>query len=468
MKKIGSRTFMILLMTLAFFAGLTYHTGRLVLHSAEWTASPMSGHIKESDGLKNGGKIMDRNGVILSQSIDGRRIYHEDEAVRKACLHVVGDDSVNIGTAIQTVARNRLTDYEFTGSFVFGLGLPEALKNGEDIITRGNDIRLTIDSRLQTAALDALGNYKGAMIFYNYKTGEIVCMVSTPTYDPQNVPEDINTNSAYEGAYLNRAVSAAYPPGSTFKLVTAAAALNEIPDIEQSVYECTGREKIGDHDVVCYETHGKVNMQEALAKSCNVYFAKLAVALGKNKMTYYADKMGFNKEISFDGIVSKKSVYDVAEADENQLAWSGVGQYTLLETPLNMAMISAAVANGGTPVMPYLIDSVNGVPEHSVTTGQEMMDRATADKLYEMMDYTVQYSYGKDYVCSALDVCAKTGTAEVSDDGTAHAWVTGFCKDEDCPLAFAVLVEYGDYAYSVAIPAAGKVLYKAAEIYKNQ
>ena len=467
MRKIGSRSFMIFIMTIAFFAGIAYHTVNLVVHSSEWITHPMNDELPSVYGLENAGKIIDRNGVILAQSIDGKRVYNENEETRKACVHVVGDDSVNISTAVQTVHRTKLTENKFTGNFIFGLGTPQLFKSGDSIITTGNNITLTIDSRLQKTAVEALGGYSGAVFVYNYKTGEILCMVSTPVYDPQNVPEDINTNPAYDGAYLNRALSAAYTPGSTFKLVTADAALNEIPDIEQSIYTCTGKDEVGGQDIICFEPNGTVDIKEALAQSCNVFFAKIAAAIGKEKMTYYAEKAGFNSCIKFDGIESTESIYNVTDATENELGWSGVGQYTVLETPVNMAVISAAIANGGTPVMPYLINSMKGKPTHETTLGKEIMNKETADKIADMMSYTVNTNYGRSYVCDSLDVCAKTGTAEVSDDGLAHAWITGFSRDEDCPLAFSIILEYGNSSYSVAIPAANKVLTRAAELYKT-
>ena len=463
---------MIFLMTLAFFAFLTYHTVNLMVHSQEWVTHPMNFHLPDHDELEYAGKILDRNGVVLAQSIDHRRVYHPEETVRKACVHVVGDNSVKIGTAVQTVRRSSLTHFDYSGNIVFGLGLPDVFKSGQEIVPRGTDIRLTIDSTLQTAALEALGDYKGAVVFYNYKTGEIVCMVSTPTYDPQNVPEDIETNPAYDGAYLNRAVSAAYPPGSTFKLVTAAAAISEAPGIENTEYECIGKDTVGEDTVSCFAVngiptaHGKITLKTALSQSCNLYFAKLALALGKDRMTYYAEKMGFNSSLEFDGISVKSSLYNVSDATENQLAWSGVGQYTVLETPINMAMISAAIANGGTPVMPYLIETIGGKQENTVTMAKPMMSKSAADLLYEMMDETVLYNYGKDTFCAELDVCAKTGTAEVGEN-IAHAWVTGFCKNEACPLAFAVIAEYGNNSFQAAVPVASKVLYCAAEQMKS-
>ena len=446
MRNIEKRSVMVFLMTLAFFAGLIYHTVNLVMHSSEWVSDPYNAHISDSDGLEFAGKIYDRNGVILAQTIDKKRVYSDDEELRRACLHVVGDDSTNIATAVQTVYRSDLTEY----NFVFGLGLPESMKQGKDI-------KLTIDSEMQRAALEALGSYKGAIVFYNYKTGEIVCMVSTPTYDPENIPEDIETNEEYEGAYLNRVLSSAYTPGSTFKLITASAALNELDDAETRSYYCTGEDEVGGREITCFEPNGEVDIREAMAQSCNVFFAQLALDMGKDKMTKYAEKAGFNSTLKIDGIETAESIYDVSDASDNDLAWSGVGQYTVLETPINMAVISAAIANGGTPVMPYFMKSIGGSQKNSTKLGNRIMDKETADKLYEMMDHTVEVNYGKYYFSSKYDVCAKTGTAEVGD-GIAHAWVTGFCKDEDCPLAFSVIVEGGNSGYGVAIPAATKVL----------
>ena len=215
MKKTQTRSLMVLLMTFAFFAGLIYHTVNLWTHSVEWASVPENAHLSDSNGLEKAGIIYDRNGVILAQSIDGKRIYNEDEVTRKACLHIVGDDSTNIATAVQTIYRSDISGYDF----VFGLGLPNTIKQGKNMT-------LTIDSQVQKAAYEALGSYKGAVFVYNYKTGEIICTASTPAYDPQNVPEDIETNDQYEGAYINRALSAAYPPGSTFKLVTSAAVID--------------------------------------------------------------------------------------------------------------------------------------------------------------------------------------------------------------------------------------------------
>lgn len=461
MRKTRSRSFPVLLMTLAFFAGLIYFIVNLYVHSSSWSSMPQNGHLSDGTGLEHAGTITDRNGVVLAHSVDGQRLYNDDEQIRRACLHVVGDDSVNIGTAIQTVYRSEISGY----NFVFGLGAPKDFQNGAGMT-------LTIDSAVQKAAYQALGSNRGAVVVYNYKTGEIICLVSTPTYDPQYKPEDIETNDAYEGAYLNRALSSTYPPGSTFKLITAAAALESIDDVENRKYMCTGSENIGGKEISCVEASGEIDFAQALMYSCNCYFAHLSLELGKDKMTTKAELEGFNKNLIIDGIETATSKYDVTCANENELAWSGVGQYNVMETPINMAVRSAAIANGGTPVMPRIVRHIDGIADPmlnigSAKTGQAMMSPSVAQKLSDMMERTVNEYYGKYYVSDRLTVCAKTGTAEVGNGKPAHAWVTGFSKDEDCPLAFSVIVENGNSGYQAAIPVASAAINAAADALRS-
>ena len=330
-------------------------------------------------------------------------------------------------------------------------------------LRKGNDITLTIDVNLQKAAYEALGDRKGAVFFYNYITGEVVCMVSTPAYDPENIPPNMKEDEAYDGVYINRVFSGLYSPGSTFKLITAAAGLENIKDVEKVVYHCTGHDEIGGENINCEFAMGNVDLTGAIVYSCNCYFGHLASDLGRFAMTRQAEKMGFNKNITFDGFESAKSVYSVFDLNENEFAWSGVGQANVLETPVNVAMISAAIANGGTPINPHIVSGIsNSDYEPPQTFGDNMMSPQTADKIASMMDSAVYLNYGKGRFSSNLDVCAKTGTAEVAD-GEPHAWITGFCKNEECPLAFAVVIENGGSGYSEAIPVAAAVLNEAEQ-----
>ncbi len=449
MKKVLTRSLLTWFLALAFFAGLGYFVVRLVTNANEWAQLPMNAHLS-ANGLARAGAIYDRNGVILAESVEGERLYNEDERIRRAVLHSVGDDSTSIATSVQSMYRNELVGY----SFLLGLGLPESFRSTEDIT-------LTIDAEACAKVYDAMAanDYKGAAVVYNYKTGEIICKVSTPTYDPYSPPEIAEGDDTWEGVYLDKVISASYPPGSTFKLITAAAAIEMINDSPDRYLYCEGSSIIGGEYVTCVEPHNEIDMTMAMADSCNIYFAELAVELGAPTMESYAERFGFNQSFSMGNIDIKKSFYDVKKADDAGLAWSGVGQYTDMANPLHMAMICSAIANGGSPTMPYMIKDVSSIfnigsltAGKSGQSGRDMMKSSTANKLSDMMRTTVRDHYG-DSTFGEFHVAAKTGTAEVGD-GTEDGWVVGFVTDEDCPLAFAVCIENGGFGISSAVPIA--------------
>lgn len=458
MKKILNRSILTWVIAFAFFIGLGYFTVNLIIHASSWAQKPFNAHIS-STGLAQAGDIYDRNGLTLATSVDGERIYSEDYSARTALLHTVGDDSTNISTAIQSIYRTGLTGY----NYILGLGLPNSFRSS-------SDITLTIDSDACAKTYNAMAQngYKGAAVVYNYRTGEVICKVSTPAYDPYSPVEIVEGDNTYDGVYLDHVLSSTYPPGSTFKLITAAAALENIENSESRLLYCEGSTIIGGEYVTCVQAHGEINMTEAMAVSCNIYFAELAVEVGADVMTEYAESMGFNKSFEIDDNVLAVSRYDVSEADTAALAWSGVGQYTDMANPLHMAMICSAIANGGTPIEPYIIENVSSFFNFNNISsgdkgksGEKMMKSSTANKLSDMMRFTVSNHYG-DYTFGDLHVAAKTGTAEVPD-GAEDGWVVGFVTDEDCPLAFAVCIEHGGFGISSAVPIA-KVALEASAV----
>ena len=235
MKKTFTRSIFIFIITLAFFGGLGLFTFRICVNANDWIQQNFNGHISGSGGLEQAGKIFDRNGNIMAQSIDGQRYYHEDYTTRLATLHIVGDNSLNISTAAQSTYRSELLGF----NYIWGLEMPQTFRGG------GN-LTLTIDSAVCKAAYEALNGKRGAIVVLNYKTGEVLCNVSSTTYDPQDPPEITEENEEeYNGAYLNRALSSSYTPGSIFKLVTAAAAIENIPDIFERTFTCNGGVVLG-------------------------------------------------------------------------------------------------------------------------------------------------------------------------------------------------------------------------------
>lgn len=443
MRKTRSRTTIVLIIALMVIVGAIVFIVRITMNSDQWIQHSYNGHLAGNSGLATAGTIYDRNGIPLAYSEDDLRLYNDDYTTRLSTLHVVGDDSLNISSAIQSSYRSKLTGF----SYIWGLGLPQSLKHG-------NDITLNIDVNSCNSAYNALNGYNGAVVVYNYKTGEVLCSVSTPTYDPLDPPEITEENEdEYDGVYVDKVLSGRYTPGSTFKIVTLAAALENIEGVEDEIFTCNGSTVIGGEKISCMHTHGEITMKEGLAQSCNIVFAELAERLGKNKMTAMAEQLGFNSSYTINGTLTAQSTYNVGKASKNDLAWSGIGQYTLEANPMQMAIMCGAIANGGSIVLPNQIQSGAIDLSFDSVSGVNLIDAELAAKLDEYMRYDVTSYYG-DSLFPTLTVCAKTGTAEVGEGKEPHAWMVGYSKDEDAPLAFAVIVENGGYGYSTAGPVA--------------
>lgn len=465
MKRILQRSWMVFIIAIAFLGGLGFLVFKTVTNSSDWAAQSYNGHIS---GFVNAGSILDRNGDVLAQTVDGERVYNDDKSVRCALLHVVGDESLNISTAIQSRYRSALSGY----SFIWGLNMPSSFN-------KSGDIQLTVDADTCKAAYDVLKNYdSGACVIYNYETGEVICSVSTKTYDPEDPPDITDDNEdEYEGVYIDNVLSSTYTPGSIFKIVTAAAAIENISDIWERTWYCSGSEEIGGGDITCVSAHGTVTFEQAFGDSCNIVFAELAVELGEDKMNEMAEKLGINASFSISGIDTKKGKYNVDDANENQLAWSGVGQYNDKVNPMQMAIICGAIANGGTPVTPYIVsgDSGNLLSDLGLSQagseGDKMISSSTAESLEQLMRYAVVNDYG-DSMFGGLTVCAKTGTGEtVTGEGEDQndGWMVGYSTDEDCPLAFACVVRgSSQYGYATAGQVAKAAMIQAAQSLREE
>ena len=349
MKRILKRSTLILLFTLLFIGGAAFFCVELVMDADAWANQPYNAHISGNGGLEQAGAIYDRNGAALAKTQGNQRVYHEDYSVRAGLLHTVGDNSLNISTAVQSKYRSQLTGY----SLIWGLNMPQSLRTS-------HDLTLTVDASACADTYDALSSYgtSGACVVYNYKTGEVLCSVSTKTYDPQDPPTITEDNeSEYEGVYLDHVLSSTYTPGSIFKLVTSVAAIENIPDLFERSWYCGGHEDIGGNEVTCVDSqaHGYLDFQGALTQSCNIVFAELAVEIGSEKMNATAQKMGINMSFEIDDVDTPKGHYNTAGASVNQLAWSGVGQYDNQVNPMQMAIICGAIANGGNSTTPTYI-----------------------------------------------------------------------------------------------------------------
>ncbi len=446
MRKIEKRAVLCLIIALALIAGLGLFCFRFVTNAADWAAYPYNRHMYSNSGQLLSGTILDRDGDVLTEVKNGERVYYPDATVRRATVHAVGDGSGYIGTGALTAFADRLSGYNL-------------ITGGYSPLGSGRNLTLTLDAYLNVTAYNAMDGRQGTVGVYNYKTGDILCMVSTPSFDPENPPD---ASSAEDGVYLNRFLSSAQVPGSIFKTVTLTAALENLPDLKDRTFTCTGETTVGGTVITCPKPHGKMDIASAFANSCNGVFGALAAELGGDTMTKYVEQAGLTRRMSVDGIMTAAGHYDVSEADKGQIGWSGVGQYTDTVNPCNMMTYMGAIANGGTAAVPRLILDIttpSGIPTSWQRTEETdtLVQTSTASQVKEMMKNNVVQTYGTDRF-RGLDIGAKSGTAEVGGDKRPNAWFAGFLDDPEHPYAFIVLVENGGGGASVAGEIAATVL----------
>ena len=446
MKKVSGRAIFPLILAIVLLAGTVLLCVRYFAKADEWVTFSGSPHVYTGVNL-DGGVVTDRDGTLLLDSTDGRT-YSADAATRTATMHLLGD-------------RYGYIQAPLLGSFaddMIGFDKINGLYGAEG--TEAN-AALTLSAAAQTAAYQALGNYHGTVGVYNYKTGEILCAVTSPSYDPDNMPDvDADTSGAYDGVYVNRFFQAAYTPGSIFKIVTLAAAIETVPDWESLTFTCEGKTIIGGQEIICEGVHGTITLKQALAHSCNVAFGELAGKVGTKALMEYAEKLGLSESFECDGIPVKAGTVDLKDADAGDLAWAGIGQYTDQVNALTFMRALGRIAGGGTGAEPYLMAKITRgektVYEAKTETSSRALKAETAAKLTEYLRNNVATMYG-DWQFGGLNVCAKSGTAE-HEGKTADAMFAGFCVDENCPLAFVVFVENGGSGSAVAAPIAAKVL----------
>lgn len=436
MKKIRNRSVFALLIAGALVAGLVLFSVRLARNGRDWAMFRADQSVF-NQGVLATGTVTDRNGVVLASAAKGNSSYAADASVRKACLHAVGDYNGNIGTGALSAFNFKLAGYDF-------------LNGVASLNSAGGKAQLSIDSRLNVTALKALGSRRGAVLVENYQTGEILCMVSTPTYDPANPPD--LSQSAYEGAYINRCLSATFTPGSVFKLVTLTAAIENKPDLESENFYCAGSVKVGADIVHCTGRHGNQTIEQALANSCNCAFSQLSQELGADVIASYAEKLGLTKPLSVSGIQTAAGSVEKGEAGTVNLSWMGIGQYNDMVSPIAMLRMVSGIANGGEAKEPVLLKNAR-------TSSTKIMEKDTADRIRDMMAYNVSSAYGAAKF-PGLALCAKTGTAE-RGDGTSNAWFVGFLNDAEHPYAVTVCIEKGGGGLANAGPVANAVLQAA-------
>lgn len=453
MHRVIKRTWITGLFILVLMAGMVFFLGEYAMNAREWVVFTGSPHLYNNANIGSG-RILDRSGVVLLDMTDGR-IYSESETTRRSTLHWLGDRHGYINAGAVSYYASDMVGYDPVSGVYNASG-------------EGGQARLTLSSRVQDVALKAMGGRRGTVAVYNYMTGEIICAVSTPTYDPDNVPDiQGDTTGQYEGIYLNRFLQSAYVPGSIFKLVTTAAALECVEGIEEMTFTCTGTIEYGTEAVTCESRHGTQTMRTALANSCNCAYAQIAELVGKSNMEKYIYQFGITESLSFDGVSTVRGNYDVSYTAPVSFAWSCIGQYTDLVNPAQFMRFMGAIAGGGVCADPYIMGSVEcgGSVTYEARThrGQRIMSEETARTLMEYMRNNVVTIYGSGNF-PGLTVCAKSGTSELGGEEISNAMFSGFVADEEYPLAFIVVVENGGYGSGTCVPILSKVLAACREV----
>lgn len=447
MNRVTRRTWLMGLFIAALLGGLAFFLWEYVTQASTWVSSSGSPHIYNNGNI-GCGVIVDRSGEVLLD-IGSSRSYSENEQTRKSTLHWLGDRRGFIKASAVTSYAGKMAGFDLVNGVYDYSGI-------------GGAQELTISARVQNAALSAMGDRKGCVAVYNYKTGEILCALSTPTFDPDNVPDIAgDTEGIYEGVYLNRFLQSVYVPGSIFKVVTTAVALETVPGIEDKSFICYGEYEYGTEKVTCETAHGKQSLKEALAHSCNCAFAQVAELVGRKNMDKYVQKFQVVEPISFDSVKCAAGNYDIADTGPASFAWSCIGQHSDQVNPCRYMTFMGAIASGGEGMEPYLVSRVTSGREETYSaspgkTGQ-IMDSGTASKLRSYMRNNVQTKYG-DENFPGLNVCAKSGTSQLGGDQKSNSMFAGFVSDEAYPLAFVIVVENGGYGSSTCVPILSKVL----------
>lgn len=342
----------------------------------------------------------------------------------------------------------------------------ELLTSNDNVITRvmerlnqvknkGDDVVTTVNSKLQKALNNALEGYHGAGIIMEPETGKILAMVSKPDYDPNTVIADWNklSNLPQKDAKLvNRATNGLYPPGSTFKVLTALEYINENNDYNKFSFDCKGVYTVSGESIICFDhiKHGREDLKTAFAKSCNGAFAGIGMELDKDKFMKQAEKFLYNKELPFELTTSKSSFVLNSSSSTEEILQTAIGQGKTQITPFHNALIASVIANNGVLMKPYTVDKITSLEGKMTVKKYEpekigrLLSKKKAEILKEFMKAVVTSGTAQKLSWLGYNIYGKTGTAEYQkEDGTKgdHSWFIGFGEKNGKKIAISVVIE---------------------------
>jgi cell division protein FtsI/penicillin-binding protein 2 len=431
------------------------------------------------------GTIYDRNGTALTTGektgdlTQSRKYVNGDLYVHAlgylsqkygiAGLEQAYDEELSSYSSVESGLRNFLKDFSVDS-------LKESFKTrGTEEKKVGNGVITTLNPTIQQVAYNSLGNRKGAVVALDPKTGEVLAMVSKPTYDPNNLDaamEAANAGKSEDSPFVNRAVSGLYPPGSTFKPITTTSSLQNISGIKTRIFNDTGKLVFNSKQSLSNAqgaVNGEIDLKTAFVRSSNFVFGTLAGELGNDKLKTTAEKFGFNKTIPAEGFQISQSKFPTLNSSEvGMIAQSGIGQSSILATPMQMALVASSIANDGVMMEPTLVKEVVDMNKNSVKKitskkyGQ-VLSSQDATTITEYMKALVETNLSSTF--GGLNVAGKTGTADHTDANgnlaTPHSWFIGFAPADNPKVVVAVIVENGNWGATSAAPVAGAVIQAA-------
>ena len=333
----------------------------------------------------------------------------------------------------------------------------------------GDSVITTLDVDLQQIAYDSLGMYSGAVIVSEPSTGRILAMVSKPDFDPNEIDAiwDGLIADKESSVLLNRVTQGLYPPGSTFKIVTALEYIRENPDsYNQFRYQCSGRFTHGEEQINCYHgtSHGSEDFSKAFAKSCNSAFANIGLSLDRKKFGDTLNDLLFNRELKVDFAYNQSKLAIDADTSDADVMQAAIGQGTTQMTPLQLHMITCAIANGGMLMKPYLLERVETsektvVRQFSPDSYKRLMSEEEAKIMTGLMEEVVKSGTGTKLSGLSYTAAGKTGSAEYNQVKTdSHAWFTGFAPVEDPQVCVTIIIEGAGSGGDYAVPIAKRIL----------
>ena len=440
-----------------FVATIGYFGYYLIVRSQDTINSAYNSRLDTFSEKVVRGQILGSGGEVLARTVeDDEGNETREYPYANLFAHVVGY-SASGKTGLEASANQYLLESHLNVVDQVNNELNEVKNQGDNVVT-------TLDPYLQQLAYDVLGDYNGACVIMEPSTGKILAMVSKADYNPNTISEDweeLTAETNQNANLLNRATQGLYPPGSTFKLLTALEYIREYPaDWQSYQFECEGTFPYGDAVMSCYDghVHGLLDLRLSLANSCNTSFANIGEQLNADSFHSLCESFLFNSELPLPSGMEYSESSFVMDGTSGlaERVQTAIGQGRTMISPIHNAMIVSSIANGGTLMDPYVIDRVESadgkvVEQFMPSAYGKLMSADEAETLTNFMVAVVNEGTSPSLQSDSYQVAGKTGSAEFSSNkDESHAWFVGFAPADNPEIVISIIYENGGLGGSVA------------------